>query len=951
MKINSIKLQNYRSHSTFDKNFSSGINLLLGKNGAGKSSILEAIGLCLFGASPRTNLGDAIKVGEKFALIIIDFVANDGNTYRVERRIGTQATIKLYVTNEQSPRFIGDDAIKYIKELVGLDHNADVIYKNVITAEQNKLTEIFQLTPIKRAEEFNKIFNTEIYRDIYQRNSKFVLERYLSELALVTREIDIHSINLKETAQLKKLLENEKLELDRLVNEEVKIRKQIEELEQQNLAIDIELKQINKLKNEISNNKTRINDLDRLIIRLHEGLISAQKSQVIVQQCSPDYLLYQEIEKNKKYLNISIKSLEKIEEKKHNIEKDIVKKEKELHTLKSKIDSNNEIIKLKLIDTEQINSSILSLDSESQVATIQINNIDNQISIIKKTRNDFANLLTIRQQKSNDIESISKLISNKKMNLADENSINQNIESTKGNLEILETLRNKKIKLETEKEQLNVRNKILNEAKEKLKGSICPYLEQKCKNIDDQIDSDIFFNSKLDDISNELKLINGRLKELINIDKQIDEAKNQISSLNNRLMNNKDLLIEIEKYSGNINLLNEELNTNLKEIEIVFQNHSIPLEYDLNQLEQSNIKLNHQFDEFNKSLAEQNTIKKNCEKNLIENKRKLNILKSEIEKINNENRANSIKISEFENQNNLGKENLKTLENELIELPKLKESYQAANSELERLNPNYILYNQNIDNSKKVDTIIESISKENNQKTELNEQTNKLIIELNQKNEQKILDESHLIVLRIKAENQKIALNASTTATVKSSIDNLKNLIKQNIEIENLIKSLKKDEKMLNKKIELTKIFRENINSMGTIVAGRLLTEIAHKASENYFKISQKSESIEWVNNQIDKYQVYLINKATNIKRKFEMLSGGEQVSVAIAIRTALAQSLTSANFAIFDEPTVNLDKDRKELLSRSLNTMLDKLEQVFVVTHDDSFQEMAEAIQIGDEI
>jgi len=81
------------------------------------------------------------------------------------------------------------------------------------------------------------------------------------------------------------------------------------------------------------------------------------------------------------------------------------------------------------------------------------------------------------------------------------------------------------------------------------------------------------------------------------------------------------------------------------------------------------------------------------------------------------------------------------------------------------------------------------------------------------------------------------------------------------------------------------------------------------------------------------------------------MLSGGEQVSVAIAIRTALAQSLTSANFAIFDEPTVNLDKDRKELLSRSLNTMLYKLEQVFVVTHDDSFQEMAEAIQIGDEL
>lgn len=43
MKINRIHLENYRIHDKLDVEFDSGINLLLGENGKGKSSILEAI--------------------------------------------------------------------------------------------------------------------------------------------------------------------------------------------------------------------------------------------------------------------------------------------------------------------------------------------------------------------------------------------------------------------------------------------------------------------------------------------------------------------------------------------------------------------------------------------------------------------------------------------------------------------------------------------------------------------------------------------------------------------------------------------------------------------------------------------------------------------------------------------------------------------------------------------
>lgn len=43
MIIKKIYLENYRSHNEKTIEFSQGINLILGKNGSGKSSILEAI--------------------------------------------------------------------------------------------------------------------------------------------------------------------------------------------------------------------------------------------------------------------------------------------------------------------------------------------------------------------------------------------------------------------------------------------------------------------------------------------------------------------------------------------------------------------------------------------------------------------------------------------------------------------------------------------------------------------------------------------------------------------------------------------------------------------------------------------------------------------------------------------------------------------------------------------
>ncbi len=948
MKINSIKLQNFRSHTNFETEFNAGINLLLGKNGAGKSSILEAIGLALFDAKPRTKLEETIKIGNKFTVIDISFQANDGNIYRVERKIGQGAFLRLYANNESTPRYTADNTKIFIKELVGLDTNSDVIYKNIITAEQNKLTDIFQLTEAKRAEEFNKIFDTAIYREIYSKYSFKVLADYLNQLQLANNSISIHKSNLKNSEELNSSLNNLKSELNDSEKEDEIIIKKIAELEIQKQEIESEIDKIKKLKNEISSKNSRINDIERMLAKLNEDLISANNSLNIVKSNFEFYEKYQTLNNQLNLYAEKIKNLEKIESKKRKVENEIIIEEKDLYTLTVKITTNNDLIDSKSNENISIAEKIQADNDNLNLIDSQLREVNYKIQIINKTKADFNNLLAIRNRKLNEIDSISKLINTKNSNLIDENEIRNLILVNQEKLNIFDIQKIEKVKLETEKEQLNERNKILKEAKAKLKGSICPYFDSKCKNIDDNLNSNSFFDTKTDEINRELAIINDRLKSLKSIEKDTDICKNEINQLNNQILNNKNLQLEIEKYKSSLNVLYEELKTNLSEIELAYSNHTIPFNFDRNNLELSFNNLNLQFNEFNNLLTELHTNKKNVEKNISELSKKSNSIKAEINKLNLENTANSKQISNINDSLLTKKSEVMILEEQVINLPNLKSENEIARKEAEKIKPQFILYTKNFENSQKVKSLSEQITIETNLKSAIATEIINLNFELNKTDQSEIESKFGIIIESIKSSNEKRRNITAKIATAKSEIANLINDLNENYELENKIKLLENETTKLDRKIQLTNKFRDNVNSMGTIVAGRLLLEIARKAGENYQRISGKAETIEWINNETDKYQVYLIDNATKVRRKFELLSGGEQVSVAIAIRTALAQSLTSANFAIFDEPTVNLDVERKDLLSRSLHYMLENLEQVLIVTHDDTFREMAEAIEIG---
>lgn len=79
-------------------------------------------------------------------------------------------------------------------------------------------------------------------------------------------------------------------------------------------------------------------------------------------------------------------------------------------------------------------------------------------------------------------------------------------------------------------------------------------------------------------------------------------------------------------------------------------------------------------------------------------------------------------------------------------------------------------------------------------------------------------------------------------------------------------------------------------------------------------------------------------------QRRFVNLSGGEQMCAALAVRLALLKVLADIDIAFFDEPTTNMDKPRRQGLAEAISR-IKSFKQLFVISHDDTFESITENV------
>lgn len=115
MIIKSVELVNFRSHKNYKLKCNKKTTLIVGENGSGKTSILEAIFLAMRGKSFRANDAEMLKRGEEFYRV--ELVYNSGEKTvvgydEVKRRfkVGDEKKIRLPKKNKYpTVLFVPDD--------------------------------------------------------------------------------------------------------------------------------------------------------------------------------------------------------------------------------------------------------------------------------------------------------------------------------------------------------------------------------------------------------------------------------------------------------------------------------------------------------------------------------------------------------------------------------------------------------------------------------------------------------------------------------------------------------------------------------------------------------------------------------------------------------------------------------------------------------------------------
>lgn len=929
MKINRIHLENYRIHDKLDVEFDSGINLLLGENGKGKSSILEAIGYALFDSELRGgNQREAIKYGKKSAKIEIEFTGMDGEDYIVTRKI--PGSTSIYKKDNPDFQLIGKE--DRIRELCGIKGDLKGIYDNVIVAKQNEFISSFKEKDNEREKIFNKVFNTDIYKKIYEGYSRDAVNRYEKDIEIERSSMENIAEIMEDPADIKEKLEFEKgrakeynSSLALLNEEKSKVKEFLNSYNTLNLEIEKLTGEINALSESIKNKNEEFT-------KVANSIKESEISEKIVKENREKYEEYQKYSQEINILKIRKKELEKIKEECLLHEKEINSLEK----LNSEIDGE-----IKVFENKKENNESLLLERKNKLFEIEKEIIDKKGKSVeyKSELSKITPLLIKLEEFEKKLEVGENNIKNFEIKL-EEKLEDINKEKEKRKYLMSENLENQLSELEEhEKNKKLLEDEILKkdlllkeneEAFEMLKTSYCPYLKEQCKNLDGK-NIDEYFKDK-------------REKYI----KEIEEKKNTVKEINNKLINKNEIMEKIIRL--------DTLSKEIDEKEVEFIQEKLKLETGKSKIENEKLKLKNFKLENNIESKEKLSEIKITLKTKIDS---LDLLKSEeikggIEKeIENLNKNINIELKNIEEKKIVIKENIKTLEekrnflnenkifsNELITINTNIDKLEKKTNSLERSSNLYLENYKKAMEKNELEKNLENIKIiiENNQ---IKFREKSALLELKRKDIEsieleKIQKKDEKITSDIEEIREKLGAVNSEVETLKKKLDEVK-------KYEDLLKNKRKYLEKLNMKLELTKIFREKIKSMGKEVSKNMLKEIEILATENFRKITGRGEKIVWSNEDKNKYVVFLDGDRGELK--FEQLSGGEQVAVAISIRGAMSELFTESKFSIFDEPTNNLDTERRRSLADSIGEILKNLEQSIIVTHDDTFREMAQKV------
>ena len=257
--ITSVELGDFLSHSETKLGFENGVTVFVGHNGAGKSSIIDALTFALFGQHTRKSNKGLIKRGSTQGFSKVEFEVN-GKQYQAVRKIDSKGVLAAKLSEKFQDETIeiaagerkqfGESMTHEVEKIIGLDFEK---LKIASIVQQGELNSIIKAKP----KEFKELLNAVIGID----------------------KLDVASISMKESIKefrekIRQDVGYDDSHLDLLVRDLEENQRELEEARPKKDQITEEHKklfqEITNLRKKIDEDSTKIDKIKQLELRKHE---------------------------------------------------------------------------------------------------------------------------------------------------------------------------------------------------------------------------------------------------------------------------------------------------------------------------------------------------------------------------------------------------------------------------------------------------------------------------------------------------------------------------------------------------------------------------------------------------------------------------------------------------------------------------------------------------------
>jgi len=371
MQILSVSLHNFKTHHDRYVEFQPGINAISGENGAGKTSLLEAIAWVLFNYQGDYAKEDLIRNGSGSAQVTVSFTSNyDGRTYEVQRCTQRGYTLFDPQLNQRLPyNRIKDEVLPWLKQHLGVASttNLQQLFARTVGVPQGTFTADFLQSAEQRKTVFDAILKVEDYKLAYKQMN--ALRRYAEDkVDALKQEIALHQEALLQWDDLQQRQHSLQQDIQAHEQQLTQLKKTLADLAQQRQVYRQQQQNIQTLKEHGQKLNYQLHRQQDALQRLEQSIEQAKAAIAVCETHRPAYEGYQATEAELQTLNQQQQQRQRLQEQYRALQNSRSQQQAKLAQLRAQLDG--------MVKTEQDLTALTpqikqQVQLETQLADLQ----------------------------------------------------------------------------------------------------------------------------------------------------------------------------------------------------------------------------------------------------------------------------------------------------------------------------------------------------------------------------------------------------------------------------------------------------------------------------------------------------------------------------------------------------------------------------------------------------